>query len=132
VIYAQSALEAPETKEIYATVAKKKGKTPFTAAVADFLNVSEIRLVDLSNYSGQEGDTIKIEVIDDTVVKCVQVSIIATDGTLIEEGGAVPDASGYVWTYTAVQTVGDVSGSKIVVSVSDLPGNVVEKSEEID
>ena len=131
-IYAQSAVVASGTNEIYEAAAKKKGKTSFTAAVADFLNVPEIRLVDLSNYSGQKGDTIKIEAVDDTMVTYVHVGIITPDGEIVDEGEAIPDVSGYVWTYTAGQTVENVSGSKIVVSVSDLPGNVVEKSEEID
>jgi hypothetical protein len=129
VIYARSAVEDPETKEIYDAVAAKKGKTPFIAAVADFLGVPEIEHIDLSRYTGQQGDTIRLEVSDDTMVKYVHVSIIKSDGSLLEEGEAKPDVSGYVWTYIATQNNSDLSGDKIVVSVSDLPGNVVEESK---
>jgi hypothetical protein len=131
VIYAQTATVAPGTKEIYEGVAKKRGSTSFNVAVADFLGVPEIKQVDLSNYAGQPDDIIKIEVVDDTMVKYVHVAIISTDGTVVEEGQAQADASGYVWTYTAVQINDAIAGGKIVVSVSDLPGNIVEESEEL-
>jgi hypothetical protein len=128
-IYGKSSLEIPESKEIYEAAAAKKGRTPFIAAVADFLNAPEIELIDLSNYTGQPGDIIKIEAHDDTLVKEVHVSIINSDGSTIEEGYALPDASGYVWTYTAQQNNDNFDGNKIVVSVSDLPGNVT--TEEV-
>ncbi|MDR1153379.1 MAG: hypothetical protein LBL04_01610 [Bacteroidales bacterium] len=131
VIYAKSAVESPETKTVYDEMAAKKGKTPFIVAVADFLHVPEIQRIDLSDYSGQIGDTIRIEVEDDTMVKYVHVRIMAADGTLIEEGQATPDISGYVWTYAAEQNNDRFNYGKIVVSVSDLPGNVVEESEEL-
>ncbi|MDR2384939.1 MAG: hypothetical protein LBD80_04660 [Tannerella sp.] len=123
-IYGKSALENPENREIYEAAAAKKGRTPFIAAVADFLNAPEIELIDLSDYTGQPGDIIKVEAHDDTLVKEVHVSIINADGSTVEEGQATLDASGYVWTYTAQQNNDNLDGNKIVVSVSDLPGNV--------
>jgi hypothetical protein len=132
VIYGQSAVVTPETKSVYEEVAaEKKGRTPFNAAVADFLNTPEINRIDLSNYTGLAGDTITIEAVDDVMVKEVHVSIISSDGTVVEEGQAVSDVSGCVWTYTAVQNNDDFDGDKIVVSVSDLPGNLVEESEDL-
>jgi hypothetical protein len=132
VIYGQAAVVAPETKDLYETIAKKKGKTPFTLAVADWLNIPEILDIDCSDYSGQQGDVILVEAIDDAMVKYVRISIISIDGILVEEGLAVPDVSGKVWTYTATQTDNnDVKGYKIVVTVSDLPGNIVTETEEL-
>jgi signal peptidase I len=128
VIYGKTAIADPETKVVYDAVSGKKGKTAFNAAVADFLNAPEINEIDVSNYTGATGDTIKIEVEDDTLVKYVKVAIINSDGTLVEEGQALPDASGYVWIYTATQNNDDLNGDKIVVEVSDLPGNIVEES----
>jgi hypothetical protein len=67
------------------------------------------------------------------MIKYVRVSIIATDGAVVEEGDAVSDLSGTVWTYTAVHDDNEdgVRGYKIVVSVSDLPGNAVTETEEL-
>ena len=128
VIYAKGATVAPETQDIYTAVAAKKKKAPYHVAVADFLNVPEIENVDLSKYTGTPGDIIKVTASDDVMVKSVHISISNDDGSLVEEGDAVADASGYIWTYTAVQENDNLDGDKIVVSVSDLPGNVVEES----
>ena len=84
VIYAKGAIEAPETQEIYSSVAAKKKKTPIQVAVADFLNVPEIENVDLSKYTGTPGDIIKVTASDDVMVKSVHISIINDDGTLVE------------------------------------------------
>ena len=128
VIYAKAATTAPETQDIYAAIAEKKKKTPFNVAVADFLSAPEIENVDLSNYTGTPGDIIKVTASDDCIVKSVHISIINSDGSIVEEGDAVADDSAYVWTYAAVQNNDNLDGDKIVVSVSDLPGNVVEES----
>ncbi|MDR2026182.1 MAG: hypothetical protein LBQ01_01320 [Prevotellaceae bacterium] len=132
VIYGKTAAETPGTKEIYEAVAAKRKKTPFIVAVADFFNAPEIENIDLSNYTGTPGDTIKVTVTDDVTVKSVSVSIINADGSTVEEGSAVADASGYVWTYTAVQNNDNLEGDKIVVAVSDLPGNLTEESKTVN
>jgi hypothetical protein len=128
VIYAKAAVDAPESRDVYSAIAEKRKRTPFLVAVADFLNVPEIETIDVSKYSGNPGDCIKVTVSDDAMVKSVYISIENADGTIVEEGDAVADASGYVWTYTAMQNNDSLDGDKIMVSVSDLPGNVVEES----
>jgi hypothetical protein len=130
VVYAKTAIDSPETKEIYEVVAAKKGKRAFVVAVADFFNAPEIEHINVSGYTGQPGDVIIIEVSDDVLVTSVHVSIINADGTVVEEGEAVAEtALGYVWKYTATQVNESLEGDKITVSVSDLPHNVV--TEEI-
>jgi hypothetical protein len=132
IIYAKTATVDPETADIYASLAVKKKRPAFNVAVADFLNVPEIENIDLSNYFGTPNDTIKVTVNDDVMVKEVHVCIINADGSLVEEGDAVADASGYVWTYTAVQNNDSLDGDKIVVAISDLPGNTVEESKTVN
>jgi hypothetical protein len=130
VIYAKSAKLVPDVQEIYEAAAAKKGKAPFTVAVADFFNAPEIRHIDLSDYTGNTGDVIRIEVTDDVMVKSVQVSIVNADGSIVEEGDAVAANSlGYVWIYTATQVNDNLDGDKITVSVTDLPENVT--TEEV-
>jgi hypothetical protein len=50
---------------------------------------------------------------------------------LVEEGEAVQGA-GKVWVYTAVQNNENLDGDKIVITVSDLPGNVVSEEQDLD
>jgi hypothetical protein len=132
VIYGSAAAKAPETKDLYATAAKKtKGVTAFNVAVADYCNAPDIKNVDLSKYAGNVGDTIRIITTDDFAVKAVAVSITNADGSLVEEGEAV-QSIGSLWIYTATQINDNLEGDKIVVAVSDLPGNVTRKETEIN
>jgi hypothetical protein len=131
VIYGKAATTDADTKELYEALAAKKKKTPFIVAVADCLNAPEIKNIDLSDYCGNQGDVIKVTASDDVLVKAVHISIINPDGSTVEEGDAVADASGYVWTYTAVADNESLDGDKIVVAVSDLPGNIVEQEKTV-
>ena len=119
VLYAQS----PENQEIYKEKAAKKGRLPFHVAVADFLKAPSIENIDITGYSGQPGDTIRIRVTDDFAVKAVTVRITNSDGSLVEEGNAQPDAMGYEWTFSATQSNDNLAGDKIEIFVSDIPGN---------
>jgi hypothetical protein len=128
-VYAKSAVESPETGEKYKAAAKKL-QTPVNVAVADFFNAPDIENIDLTEYSGNEGDKIRITVSDDFAVKYVKVRIINADGSLVEEGEAVLSA-GDLWIYTAVQNNENLSGDKIVITASDLPGNVVSDEQSL-
>ena len=123
VLYAKSALADPEMREAYGKSAKT-GQNGYNVAVADFFNAPDIHNVDVSNYTGQSGDAIRIRVTDDFMVKEVKVRISSADGTLVEDGYAAPDAVGYVWTYIATSTNDDMDGNRIEIIASDLPGNI--------
>jgi hypothetical protein len=130
-LYAKGAVKEEGLVEVYEAVAGKKKRTPFVVAVADFLNAPEIKNIDLSKYAGNTGDIIRIKVVDDVIVKSVHVSIVNLDGSIVEEGDAVADASSHVWTYTATQENECLEGDKITVTISDLPENTVEETVEM-
>jgi hypothetical protein len=130
VLYGKSALESPETAELY-KAATKKGQVPMNIAVADFFNAPDIENIDVTGYSGKAGDVIRITASDDFIVKYVKVRITNADGSLVEEGEAVNDA-GDIWIYTAVQDNENLEGDKIVVTASDLPGNAVQDEQLLD
>jgi hypothetical protein len=128
VLYAQIAIESPETGELYKSAAEKTGKKSFNIAVADFFNAPDIENIDLSEYCGNVGDRIRIIARDDFAVKAVTVRITNSDGSLVEEGEAVHSVSA-LWIYTATRDNENLEGDKIVVTASDLPGNL--SSEEL-
>jgi hypothetical protein len=131
IIYGKAATATPGTGELYAAAAKKqKGKTPINVAVADFFGAPDIEQVDLSGYAGGAGDRILVQASDDFAVKAVHVRISNADGSLVEEGAAVQSV-GNLWTYTATQTNESLEGDKIVISASDLPGNMTEKGYDL-
>jgi hypothetical protein len=109
----------------------KPGQTFRNLAIADYLHAPDIELIDLSGYHGKPGEVIRIEVTDDFAVREVKVVITNPDGTLVEEGFAKPEATGYEWTYTATATNDDLSGDRIEVFASDTPGNIAEKTAEL-
>jgi hypothetical protein len=129
VIYAKAAIMSPEMEELYKAAAKK-GKCPFTVAVADFLNAPDIHSIDLSEYTGSVGDRILIMADDDVAVKSVNVEILNADGSLVEKGEAVQNAGG-LWIYTAVQEHKTVDGDKITVTASDMPGNITKEERAL-
>lgn len=129
VIYAKAAVAAEETGELYKAAAKK-GKLPFNVAVADFLNAPDVQLIDLSGYAGNAGDKITMTITDDFAVQTVHVRISNADGSLVEEGAAVKSA-GDVWIYTATQNNENLEGDKIVVTASDIPGNITQEEQQL-
>ncbi|MDR2774850.1 MAG: hypothetical protein LBC19_08935 [Tannerella sp.] len=130
VLYAKPAVESPETGEKYKAAAKK-GQTPINVAVADFFNAPDIENIDLTEYAGNEGDKIRITVSDDFAVKYVKVRISNADGSLVEEGEAVKEL-GDVWIYTAIRNNESLEGDKIVITASDLPGNIVRDEQMLN
>ncbi|MDR0542677.1 MAG: hypothetical protein LBH19_10795 [Dysgonamonadaceae bacterium] len=128
IIYAKTAMADPAAKEAYRSSAPK-GLTAYNMAVADMLHAPSIENVDLSNYSGHAGDTIRIIIKDDFLVKEAKVTIINADGSPVEEGDATPDGSGLVWTFTATQDNENTAGDKIIITASDLPGNATQEEQ---
>jgi len=128
IIYAKAAIQDPATKAAYAAAAKG-GQNAFNVAVADLFNAPDIESIDLSGYTGKVGDKIMILATDDFKVTAVSVEIYNADGSLVEKGPAVADAAGNHFTYTATTVNAALTGDKIVIKASDLPGNLTEKQE---
>ena len=104
-------------------------KTGFNVAVADFFHAPSVDEIDLTNYSGQVGDTIRVRVVDDFRVVQVQVGIYNADGSLVEQGDAVQDDNVLDWLFTGTVINESTDGDKIVVKASDKPGNITEAEE---
>jgi len=58
-------------------------------AAPDFFHAPNIDEIDLKEYSGAVGETIRVRVTDDFRVEQVQVSIVNSDGSLVEQGDAI-------------------------------------------
>jgi hypothetical protein len=129
-VYAKIAAGTPGTKELYEGEAKKRrGMTAYSVAVADYFNALDIDSVDLSGYLGVVGDEIRIIASDDFAVKSVHVQIGNANGSVVEEGYAANSVAG-LWIYTVTANNESPNGCKIVVSASDMPGNVTAKLVE--
>ena len=122
-IYGKTVTVTPELRAIYET-SLPEGSSVYQVALADFLNAPEIEEIDVTNYTGNPGNTIRIRATDDFMVKNVEVSILNQDGTLVEKGAAIKQANGLDWLFTATVKNDTLTGDKIVVRASDLPGNI--------
>jgi len=122
VSYAKTSLQDPDIKALYVEKAGK-GVTPFNLAIADFFTVPVIADIITNAYTGAVGSKIEVHATDDTKVTEVKVSIVAADGSMIEEGSAMQDTDNGHWFYTATALNASLAGSKITAVAKDLPGN---------
>lgn len=130
VAYAKSVLADPAAREFYQPIALHRDISVYNAALGDFLKLPAIKPLNLANYKGQVGDTIAIRAIDDIGLADLEVSIVAQDGTPIEQGKAVEigERSGK-WTYTATAQVALGADVFIEVKGIDHAGNETQITE---
>ena len=130
VIYAKVQLDDPASKAEYSAKAVK-GRSAYNIAVADFLQAPAIDEIDLTNYNGAIGNTIRVRVVDDFKVQQVNVAIHNSDATLVEQGNAVQLPTKVDWLYTATAQNTALSGDRIAVTATDKPGNISELEQTL-
>lgn len=111
---------------VYIEKAKADNRTPYHVAISDFCHAPEIITIDAQNW---QGGVIQIKAVDDVRVAQVKVAITDKAGTVLEEGAAVQNSDAW-WSYTATAKAKD--GARIVVTASDLAGNIVEANKILD
>jgi hypothetical protein len=84
--------------------------------------------VDLSAYTGQTGQVIRVRATDDFEVTGVSVKMRETDtGEEIDGGDAVKGSDG-TWAFTAQATIPNGHTFAIDVTATDRPGNKTVKT----
>lgn len=127
VAYAREVLTDPELRAYYELRATKE-VTAFNRAVADFLTVPEIKLIDAVDYTGQAGEGIRVVASSNIKVKTLEFAIRSADGTVLESGVCLFDAVNRNWVYTTTTQQTALAGLKLVATATDLPGRKVEKT----
>jgi hypothetical protein len=123
--------EASQTDPAYHAAHEVTHRTAFNLAMANFLNVPVVQDIDCSGYTGQAGETIQIQAVDDFDVSEVRVRILSLSGPELEKGSAVRQATSKAgWTYLATTNI--APGQTVVVEVTalDLPGNKTIKTAD--
>jgi hypothetical protein len=115
VVYAKDA----RNENVYIDKAKNTIQSPYNVAIADWFNAPTIHELDVSAWTGQIGQIIRIRAVDDVQVTQVNV-VITDDANLVLEQGAAVQVDGSWWTYT---TTTNGLGAKIMATAYDLPGN---------
>ncbi|WP_295121229.1 hypothetical protein [uncultured Chitinophaga sp.] len=120
-VYGELVLTNPLKKAIYEDAVGSR-KNIYKLAVTDFLNAPQIRAVDNIDYTGSPDGRLMVLATDDVKVASVTFELFDASGTLIESGPAMPmERSG--WWYTATKDNPSLTGTRVVISATDLPGN---------
>jgi hypothetical protein len=129
VFYAKAILQDPQKKEAYKESAKN-GESAFNLAVSDFFRLPDIREIDLSRFTGQAGDLIRVRVVDNFKLTGVDIGIYKADGSEVDSGPAEAEPNGLHWIYPIAVNHPSMTGGKVVATATDWPGHKV-KMEKI-
>ncbi|RWU10571.1 hypothetical protein [Pedobacter chitinilyticus] len=121
--YAKSVLENPVLKAAYQAKAKE-GQSAYNVAFKDYLTAPILHKLDWSKYTGELGSTLTGRITDVLAVTTVKMSLFDVNDVLIEEGLAVQSELKLDWVYTATVAHTPVVGTRILVQMTDTPGNV--------
>lgn len=94
-----------------------------TVPMVDFVHAPEISELDIHDWNGAAGETIRIKAVDHLRVEQVNVVITHSTGTALEQGAATR-AEGNWWTYTTTTTA--PSQARVVVTARNLPWDIAE------
>lgn len=128
--YAKRQNDEPEFRALYAAGITKEKRTPYLVALSDYLKAPKVDEIKTDGYKGAAGDVITIEAHDDFRVVRIHVVITGRDGSILEEGDATQDPiDPNLWRYAATVANPRVTGTNIVATAYDRPGNegVLEK-----
>lgn len=126
--FALSVLADPAQKAAYAEEAAKVRMTAYSLALKDAHSFPEVRRIVTGKYKGVVADVITIRARDVFKLDSVSVVIMSAAGALIEEGLAVA-AGGRSkdWKYITTAPNPAIPGTRIVVTATDVPGNVTTR-----
>jgi hypothetical protein len=126
--YAKNMMKDPLKKEEYKKLAKKmKLPNAYTAAITEYMRRPEIQLVDVSGYSGMEGDEIFVTANKKGFeVEVVEVIISNEKGNVIEQGKAVTSGNKN-WTYKTTRTCTEFELLSVTIRARERTGNYIDK-----
>jgi hypothetical protein len=129
--YAKVAKNQP----LYVELAKGTPMNAYNIAVQDWFGEPQVLDIDITAWTGQIGQEIRVKAKDNVKVASVHVMIRESNGstTAIEEGEAVPsNTDGLLWTYTTKTLVPMTPGTRLDVMAKDLPGNIGGNALELN
>ena len=119
--YGKGAFADPAQKALYEAAARVRREPAFAVAVSDYLNAPVIDPLDLTQYTGQMGQTIVVRARDDFAVVVVNITIKDNAGTVIEQGPASLELG--VWRYVTTDELPTERPITIEAVATDRPGN---------
>jgi hypothetical protein len=121
----------PELYAPYRVAARISRKRACDIAMADFMHPPEVRDVDVSEFTGNAGQIIRVCALDDVAVGSVTVVLKDLNDSAIESGAAIPDPNGTLWTYVTQTRCAGIDAVAVEVTAVDRPGNSVAKVMQV-
>ena len=124
-IWTRQTLSDPEKRKYYKKRAKR-GQSVWNATMSDFLKKPQISMIDTSGYKGRKGDVIRIRALDNFMVQSILITLINALGIEVESCVIPNPNPGSIveLEYKTMESNPDWQGGRVVVRVSDSPGNV--------
>jgi hypothetical protein len=122
--YAKGVQRNAELRAFYAPFANKFELRIRAVAMSDFFEVPTVNAIDLAEYRGRAGDTLRIRATDKFGVIRLAVELRDAAGARLEGGDAVADEK--FWRYTAQTSLAGHQAITIEVKAYDRPGNIGE------
>lgn len=113
-----------KSREVYINKAKGTGVTAYNIAITDWFCAPKVMEIDVDNWTGEIGQTIRVKAKDNVLVARVAVVIRDANESVLEEGEAVQSEAGSAWWNYTTQSLVTMSPFPIVeATAQDLPGN---------
>jgi hypothetical protein len=113
-----------KTQDVYLEKELETGLTAYYLAVADWFGMPKVLKIDVDDWMGESGQTIRVKARDNVKVARVLLVIRDAGGNILESGEAVQSAPGSPWwTYTTQTRVPMTPFPTVQAIAQDLPGN---------
>ena len=116
--YGKAAIRDADLKNAYQAAAAQH-QSAYNVAWMDAWHPPAVHDIIANGYKGNAGDVILVHATDNFKVTRVSITILDSEGKIIEEGEAA--SQGVMWKYAAQITLD--GAAKIVATAFDLPGN---------
>lgn len=127
--YAKKQIADPVTKAYYQPAPNSRYISAYAAAMADYMKAPQILSVNTTAYQGVIGNAIIVRATDNFKVALVNVAVFRADGSVLEQADAVlTDGTIDEFIFKATVANAAVAGTKILVTVRDMPGNIVTQN----
>ena len=111
-------------QEAYSKNAKRTGTTAYYVALADWFSAPKVLEINVDNWTGESGQTIRVRARDSVKVASVSVVIRDADENVLEMGEAVQSKPGSSWWNYTTKALVKISPFPIVEAIAqDLAGN---------
>jgi hypothetical protein len=118
--FAQFAKNEP----MYIEMAKGTGSTPYNIAISDWFGSPKVLEINVDDWTGKVGQTIRVKARDNVKVARVSVVIRDAENNILEAGEAVRSEQGSVWWKYTTQSIVTMTPFPMVEAIAqDLPGN---------